>query len=69
MTIRIADEDKALIKDYAQMHGLSVAELMRSSVLERIEDEFDLRELREAMANPQAKFTPFEEVEAMFAND
>jgi uncharacterized protein (DUF1778 family) len=50
LTIRLADEDKALIKSYANLHGRSIAEVVRTSVLERIEDEFDLRELNEAIA-------------------
>jgi uncharacterized protein (UPF0332 family) len=34
-----------------------------------IEDGFDLAELRDAMANPDAKFTSFEEVKKMLADD
>ena len=32
------------------MHGLTVSELMRESVLDRIEDEYDLKIFEEAMA-------------------
>ncbi|MDR2108039.1 MAG: DUF6290 family protein, partial [Coriobacteriales bacterium] len=35
MTIRISDEDKELIKAYAKVHGTSVAEVLRSSAIER----------------------------------
>ena len=36
------------------MHGMSVSELMRESVLERIEDEYDLKVYEEAMAEFKA---------------
>jgi hypothetical protein len=68
MTIRLAEEEKGLIKAYAKLHNTSAADVMRRSTIERIEDEFDLTALREAIANPNAKFTPFEEVKAMFVD-
>jgi predicted transcriptional regulator len=68
MTIRLPEEEKELIRAYAKLHDTSAADVMRRSTIERIEDEFDLAELRDAMANPNAKFTPFEEVKAMFAD-
>ncbi|MDR1359083.1 MAG: DUF6290 family protein, partial [Coriobacteriales bacterium] len=44
LSIRLPDEEKALVKSYASLHGRSIANVVRTSVLERIEDEFDLRE-------------------------
>ena len=38
------------MKAYAEMYGISVSELLRRSVMERIEDEFDLKAYEEAMA-------------------
>jgi hypothetical protein len=68
MTIRLTAEEKATIQAYAKLHNTSAADVLRSTALEMIEDEFDLAELRAAMASPDARFTPFEEVEAMFAD-
>jgi uncharacterized protein (DUF1778 family) len=68
MTIRIPEEDKQLIKAYAKIHGISVAEMMRSSAIERIEDEFDLRELNEAVAASNGVFYSLDEAEAMLAD-
>ena len=48
--MRLNDNDSKLIKAYADMHGLTVSELMRESVLDRIEDEYDLKIFEEAMA-------------------
>ena len=62
MTIRIDENEKELIKTYASMHGLSTAEVLRRCALERIEDEFDARELRKAMANTTGEFIDFADV-------
>ena len=40
---RLNDEDTMLFKKYATMNGLSVSELIRQSVIEHIEDEYDLK--------------------------
>lgn len=50
MTIRLDAEEKSLISSYSKAHGLSVSELIRKCVLERIEDELDLKAWREAKA-------------------
>lgn len=64
ISLRLNNADSELIKAYAQMHGLTVSELLRKSVLERIEDEYDLKAYEEAMKeyrdNP--KTYTFEEV-------
>lgn len=49
ISLRLNNEDYELIKAYADMNGLTVSELLRRSVLERIEDEFDLKAYDEAM--------------------
>lgn len=50
ISLRLNTADSELIKAYAEMQGISVSELLRRSVLERIEDEFDLKAYEEAMA-------------------
>lgn len=49
VSVRLNDEDTKLIKAYADMYGITVSELIRKSVLERIEDEFDLKLYNEAI--------------------
>lgn len=51
LTIRLPDEEKRLISDYAQAFGTTVSELARKSIMERIEDEIDTRDLLEAIEN------------------
>jgi len=62
MTIRIDEDEKALIQSYAALHGVSAAEILRRSALERIEDEFDLRELQNAMETSTGEFVDFSAV-------
>ncbi len=50
ISIRLSDEDLALFKKYAEMNDMTLSELVRRSVLERIEDEYDLKVYEEAMA-------------------
>ena len=49
ISLRLSNEDSALFKKYAEMKGVTVSELVRQSVLERIEDEFDLQAYTKAM--------------------
>ena len=50
ISLRLNTADSELVKAYAEMNGISVSELLRRSVMERIEDEFDLKTYEEAMA-------------------
>ena len=43
-----------LIKKYAEMHNISVSELVRQSVFDRIEEEYDLKAYDNALAEYQA---------------
>lgn len=65
ISLRLSDRDGDLFKRYAAMNGLSVSELVRETVLERIEDEFDLALYDQAMQAFKADPTRYslEEVE------
>ena len=43
VSVRLNENDEKLFKKYAEMHGMSLSDLFRDSVMERIENEFDLR--------------------------
>lgn len=66
MTLRINDEDSKLIKNYIKLHGLSISEFARQSMLERIEDEYDLAVLRRAMAEDDGVRISHEDLMAEF---
>ncbi len=53
ISLRLSEEESQLFKTYANMHGISISEMVRRSVLERIEDEYDLKAYEEAIAEYQ----------------
>ncbi len=54
VSLRLNENDSAVIRKYAQLQGVSVSELFRQTVLERIEDEFDLKAYSKAMEEYRA---------------
>jgi len=49
-TMRLDEGQKALISEYAAVHGVSMSELMLNATLDIIEDATDLRDWKEAKA-------------------
>ena len=49
ISIRLKPHENELIKNFAQLNGLSVSEFIRNTILERIEDEIDLQDYKKAM--------------------
>ena len=43
VSVRLSDKEEALFRNYARLNGMSMSDLIRESVMERIEDEYDLR--------------------------
>lgn len=54
ISLRLSEEDANLFKKHAELNGISVSELVRQSVLERIEDEYDLKAYEKAIAEYRA---------------
>ena len=50
-TMRLDDSQKALIAEYAAIHGKSMAEFMLDAALDIIEDATDLRDWKAAKAD------------------
>lgn len=49
ISLRLNEADSMLFKKYAELHGISVSELLRRSVIEHIEEEYDLQAYKEAI--------------------
>lgn len=49
ITIRLKEEEKKAVASFAKMYGMSVSEFARETMFERIEDELDLADLKEAV--------------------
>ena len=43
ITLRINDDDNKLVRDYAKTNNITISDLVRNSVLEKIEDDIDLK--------------------------
>lgn len=54
ISLRLNDEDTRLIKNYASIHNISISELFRQAVLEKIENEYDLTAYERALAEYNA---------------
>ena len=51
VSLRLSEEETVLIKNYALLHNISVSELFRQAVMEKIEDEYDLKAYEKAMSS------------------
>jgi uncharacterized protein (DUF1778 family) len=43
LSLRLDAADKQLITDYAHIQGRSISSVMRDAIIERIEDEYDIK--------------------------
>jgi len=50
MTVRLSPREKNMIQDYASLYNMNVSELVRTTLIERIEDELDLKIWEQAKA-------------------
>jgi len=71
ISLRLNDADSALIKKYAELRNITVSELIRQTILERIEEEFDLAAYEKAAAEYRANPVTYshEEVKKMLELD
>lgn len=53
VSVRLTAEDEKLFKTYAKNNNISLSELIRSAVFEKIEDEYDLEVYRQAYEDYQ----------------
>lgn len=49
ISVRLNDKDTELIKAYAEINNISLSDLIRNAVIEKIEDEYDLECYEKAM--------------------
>lgn len=49
ISVRLSEKDTELIKSYAKINNISLSDLVRIAVLEKIEDEYDLESYEKAI--------------------
>ena len=51
LSLRVTDHEYSVIKTYAELRGETVSEMIRKTVMERIEDEYDILAYLKAKEN------------------
>lgn len=49
ISVRLNEKEEKLLKDYARINNISISEFIRNAIMEKIEDEYDLKCYEEAM--------------------
>jgi uncharacterized protein (DUF1778 family) len=49
ISVRLNEEDTKIMKAYAEMNNISISDLIRNAVIEKIEDEYDLESYKKAI--------------------
>lgn len=62
MTVRMSEQDAELVRRFAKFEGVTISDFARTAILERIEDSYDLHELREAIAQDSGDRYSIDEV-------
>lgn len=62
MTVRMNEEDAELVRKFAQFEGVTISDFARTAILEKIEDSYDLQELRQAIAQDTGERFSIDEV-------
>ena len=68
ISIRLNERDASLIRNYAKLKSISLSDLVRNTVIQKIEDEIDIRYFVEATKNLRNTFS-LEELENMMRSD
>ena len=48
-SIRMSKEEEELIRAYCELHGLSISTALKQALLEKIEDEYEIKWAEEAL--------------------
>ena len=57
ISVKLSEEDTNIIKAYAAMNNISLSDLIRNAIMEKIENEYDLecyeKAIKKYKANPK----------------
>lgn len=59
ISVRLSEEDSKLIKAYAKMNNVTLSDLLRKAIMEKIEDEYDLECYKKARAEYEKNPTTY----------
>lgn len=66
ITIKLNSEEEKLFKDYAKKHNNALSTLLKNSLIEKIENETDLKIIDDYEKIPKGKLYSQVKVEKMF---
>ena len=71
ISVRLNDKEAEIIKSYAKKNNISLSDLIRNAVLEKIEDEYDLESYEKAFEEykKNSKVYTIEEVKEEIRSD
>lgn len=65
VSLRVTEEERNIMKGYAEVHGTNMSEAIKNVFFQRLEDEYDLqaiREHREKKARGEVKMYTHDEI-------
>lgn len=62
ISLRLSDDEKNLMDNYAKLNNTSLSNIIKKVFFEKLEDEYDLKTIREYEADPNKKMYSHEEV-------
>ncbi len=62
MTVRMSEQDAELVRKFAKFEGVTISDFVRTAILEKIEDSYDLQVLREAIATDSGERFRIDEI-------
>lgn len=65
VSLRVTEQEKKWMDSYAQLHGVKLSDAIKDAFFEKLEDEYDLKCIREYEANPDTKCYSHKEVKEM----
>ncbi len=68
ISIRLNERDASLIRNYSRLKGISLSDLVRNTVINRIEDEIDVQSFAEVTKSLRSTFS-LDELENMVRGD
>lgn len=65
-SVRMSKEEEEIIRAYCELHGLNISTALKEALLEKIEDEYEIKWAEECVEryknNPDQKLHTFDEV-------
>jgi hypothetical protein len=62
ISLRVSEQEKSLMEEYAKMHEMNLSETIKEVFFEKLEDELDLKAIRDFEKKKNPQFISFDDV-------